>query len=844
MTESKTAGERPQVEALPRILLVGTPDTMGWFGVVSSELNRRDRWSHAENPDAVLVLVSPQFAAGLDEHPMRPLIAAAMNDGRPVIPLLVDGATMPDAAGLPADLAPLAHYQALELGSPKDVRIVVARAVLRCAKASSGATEPSSRPKRRPTVFLAYRRDDTSQLARLLSDEFVAQLGDTHVFLDVGSQQPGDDYTTRIGDALRRATDIVVLVGPGFLYPETDGTTRLSDPDDLLRHEIRTGFDKGKRVHLVLIDKAEVPDAPELPDDLSRLTRIKSVHKVRTVNEIPKAVGAIIEVANRRDSAWAGRFGVASNWSRQSFAPLRLPATGTSSGATDRLAAGRGYEVVRREHATSVAAEITAAGWRDVTPRRQAREMIRLVHVATGRYRLEISLTEAQVWLDERIHSARRAGLPDWVTREGVPIPPGDLSLRHQSRLPDKLVLIAVDPDEYLEQRGRYRLKRRTHPSRGPRVYSPVGQRSLERRVPINAVEEYQRTQREVRSCGGLTTMEFGGQLTLEVDEEWGLDFCPNGALAVGVTGGVAVCGTDFDSWELRTTRTPVQALACARDGRLAALSGRGDLTIWNSEGAALVERRHAFMGFNMRSKLRSYRSLGSLAWSTDGRFLAAGDDVAVWLYDTNSDQIRHWRPRTAVSSMDTCRVGFLNNSGELVASAGRGAICVLGVPDLAPRRVIERTWKGGHPISDHSDAKLVGPPLAAVHQLAVAPDGSVVAVGYSDGQIALHDPATLERVSTAAWFPPHQAFGEGDIDAVAFDSTGDRLAAVAVEFPHSNRLLVGRTDGLVPDFQSPVTIEGGRCALAWAPSGSRLAVRNWAREILLFDLPDTCHEG
>ena len=306
MTESKTAGERPQVEALPRILLVGTPDTMGWFGVVSSELNRRDRRSHAENPDAVLVLVSPQFAAGLDEHPMRPLIAAAMNDGRPVIPLLVDGATMPGAADLPADLAPLAYYQALELGSPDDVRIVVSRVVLRCASAPSGATEPSSRPAWRPWVFLAYRRDDTSQLARLLFDEFVAQLGDTHVFLDVGSQRAGDDYTTRIGDALRRATDIVVLVGPGFLYPETDGTTRLSDPDDLLRHEIRTGFDQGKRVHLVVLGTAEVPDAGELPEDLSRLTRIKSVHKVRTVNEIPKTVGAIIDRATRARNGLGG----------------------------------------------------------------------------------------------------------------------------------------------------------------------------------------------------------------------------------------------------------------------------------------------------------------------------------------------------------------------------------------------------------------------------------------------------------------------------------------------------------------------------------------------------------
>lgn len=59
--------------------------------------------------------------------------------------------------------------------------------------------------------------------------------------------------------------------------------------------------------------------------------------------------------------------------------------------------------------------------------------------------------------------------------------------------------------------------------------------------------------------------------------------------------------------------------------------------------------------------------------------------------------------------------------------------------PDLRPQR-----------------RQLVGPPLGTVHQLAVAPDGSVVAVGYSDGQRALHDPATLERVSTAAlaWTP------------------------------------------------------------------------------------------
>jgi hypothetical protein len=76
--------------------------------------------TRAGEVEAVVLIVGRNWLAGmLDDagDPVRIEIEAALNQKIRVIPVLVDGASMPAAGALPESLKPLAHLQAIELSS-------------------------------------------------------------------------------------------------------------------------------------------------------------------------------------------------------------------------------------------------------------------------------------------------------------------------------------------------------------------------------------------------------------------------------------------------------------------------------------------------------------------------------------------------------------------------------------------------------------------------------------------------------------------------------------------------------------------------------------------------------
>jgi hypothetical protein len=121
-------------------------------------------------------------------------------------------------------------------------------------------------------VFLSYRRSDVGGYAGRLLDALVQRLGATHVFQDVSTIAPGQDFSAAIGRALDSSDAVLAVIGPGWLAPSAgQARSRLFEPDDYVRLEIGAALNRDVRVVPVLVGRAQLPTSDDLPPDLQPL---------------------------------------------------------------------------------------------------------------------------------------------------------------------------------------------------------------------------------------------------------------------------------------------------------------------------------------------------------------------------------------------------------------------------------------------------------------------------------------------------------------------------------------------------------------------------------------------
>jgi hypothetical protein len=118
-----------------------------------------------------------------------------------------------------------------------------------------GARQVTETPSQR--IFVSYRREDTRHMAGRLFDRLSERSGESNVFMDVDSIEPGIDFSQAIERAVQKCDVLLALIGRAWLS-ETDehGRPRLDDPDDLVVLEIKSALDRDIRVIPVLIDGA------------------------------------------------------------------------------------------------------------------------------------------------------------------------------------------------------------------------------------------------------------------------------------------------------------------------------------------------------------------------------------------------------------------------------------------------------------------------------------------------------------------------------------------------------------------------------------------------------------
>jgi len=127
-------------------------------------------------------------------------------------------------------------------------------------------------PKSSLALFISYRRQDSRETVGRIHDHLRQVFEEKHLFLDVDRQAAGEDYRMVIGRALERADVLLVVIGTRWLtVTDREGRRRLDDPEDMVRIELETAFERNLRVIPVLIEGASTPGTVDVPPSLQPL---------------------------------------------------------------------------------------------------------------------------------------------------------------------------------------------------------------------------------------------------------------------------------------------------------------------------------------------------------------------------------------------------------------------------------------------------------------------------------------------------------------------------------------------------------------------------------------------
>jgi hypothetical protein len=153
-----------------------------------------------------------------------------------------------------------------------------------------------------PRVFVSYRRSDSIAHAGRLYDSLATILPEDHIFMDVDTIGPGQDFAQVIDDAVARSDVLLLVIGMHW-SDATDlrGQRRLDDANDVTRQEVETALRRAVRLVPVLVQGAPMPNPSELPPSLRDLTRYNAVElsDLHWRSDFSRLVGALDRALGR-----------------------------------------------------------------------------------------------------------------------------------------------------------------------------------------------------------------------------------------------------------------------------------------------------------------------------------------------------------------------------------------------------------------------------------------------------------------------------------------------------------------------------------------------------------------
>src|SRR2546426_7810650 len=118
-------------------------------------------------------------------------------------------------------------------------------------------------------IFISYRRGDTGGYAGRVCDRLTARFGSDQVLMDVQDIHAGQNFVTSIEDTIATCDCVIVVIGPRWLETVQK---RLQSSDDFVRHEISSALKRHIAVIPVLVGRANMLTAADLPTELTELS--------------------------------------------------------------------------------------------------------------------------------------------------------------------------------------------------------------------------------------------------------------------------------------------------------------------------------------------------------------------------------------------------------------------------------------------------------------------------------------------------------------------------------------------------------------------------------------------
>ncbi|MDX1983624.1 MAG: toll/interleukin-1 receptor domain-containing protein [Bryobacteraceae bacterium] len=128
------------------------------------------------------------------------------------------------------------------------------------------------------SIFISYRRDDSSGYTGRIYDRLSKEFGDDRVFRDVSDIAPGENFVDAVGRNVAEASVVLIIIGREWLeIRDVEGRRRLDNPQDLVRREAEMALAGKATVIPVLVEGAAMPKEGDLPASVRKLVHCNAI---------------------------------------------------------------------------------------------------------------------------------------------------------------------------------------------------------------------------------------------------------------------------------------------------------------------------------------------------------------------------------------------------------------------------------------------------------------------------------------------------------------------------------------------------------------------------------------